>query len=72
MLNATSFSHFGEALRHLRKRNRLTQDELGRVVGYSREQIARLENGSRLPNMTAVRALFASALGLDVHQPRTA
>ncbi|MBK7896007.1 MAG: helix-turn-helix transcriptional regulator [Anaerolineaceae bacterium] len=40
---------FGPALRFLRKRARLTQDELGRAVAGSREQIARLENGSRLP-----------------------
>ena len=38
---------FPEALRLMRKRARLTQDEMGRAVGYSREQIARLESGSR-------------------------
>jgi len=56
---------FGEALRFLRKRERLTQDELGRAVGYSREQIARLENGSRLPDLAVVAALFLPALGLQ-------
>ncbi|MBI4671367.1 MAG: helix-turn-helix transcriptional regulator, partial [Chloroflexi bacterium] len=30
---------FGELLKYLRRRARLTQDELGRAVGYSREQI---------------------------------
>ncbi len=68
VINSQPFSHFGEALRYLRKRNRMTQDELGRVVGYSREQIARLENGSRHPDVTAVRALFAPALKLDAQQ----
>ena len=53
---------FGEALRFLRKRARLTQDELGRAVGYSREQIARLENGSRLPDLAVIAALFVPAL----------
>ena len=53
---------FGEALRFLRKRARLTQDELGREVGYSREQIARLENGSRLPDLAVIAALFVPAL----------
>ncbi len=56
---------FGEALRLLRKRARLTQGELGQAVGYSREQIARLENGSRLPDLVVVAALFIPALGLD-------
>jgi len=53
---------FSEALRYLRKRARLTQDELGRAVGYSREQIARLENGSRLPDLAVIAALFIPAL----------
>jgi len=56
---------FGPALRFLRKRARLTQDELGRAVGYSREQIARLENGSRLPDMAVIAALFVPALLLE-------
>ncbi|HNB88695.1 MAG TPA: helix-turn-helix transcriptional regulator, partial [Anaerolineales bacterium] len=49
---------FGDALKYLRKRAHLTQDELGRAVGYSREQIARLENGSRVPDLAVVAALF--------------
>jgi predicted ATPase/transcriptional regulator with XRE-family HTH domain len=53
---------FPTALRFLRKRARLTQDELGRAVGYSREQIARLENGSRLPDLAVIAALFVPAL----------
>lgn len=57
-------SNFGETLRFLRKRARLTQDELGLAVGYSREQIARLENGSRLPDLAVIVALFIPALEL--------
>lgn len=56
---------FGPALRFLRKRARLTQEELGRAVGYSREQIARLENGSRLPDLAVIAALFVPALLLE-------
>ena len=59
---------FGGALKYLRKRSHLTQDELGRSVGYSREQIARLENGSRLPDLAVVAALFVPALDIQ-HQP---
>jgi predicted ATPase/transcriptional regulator with XRE-family HTH domain len=59
----TSFPDtFPEALRLLRKRARLTQDEMGRAVGYSREQIARLENGSRLPDLAVLAALFVPVL----------
>ena len=53
---------FPEALRLMRKRARLTQDEMGRAVGYSREQIARLESGSRLPDLAVIAALFVPAL----------
>lgn len=56
---------FAAALRFLRKRARLTQEELGRSVGYSREQIARLENGSRLPDLAVIAALFVPALLLE-------
>ena len=59
------FLVFGAALKFLRKRARLTQDELGRAVGYGREQIARLENGSRLPDLTVLAALFVPALELQ-------
>jgi predicted ATPase/transcriptional regulator with XRE-family HTH domain len=59
------FVTFGAALKFLRKRARLTQDELGRAVGYGREQIARLENGSRLPDLTVLAALFVPALELQ-------
>lgn len=60
---------FGDALRFLRKRARLTQEELGRAVGYSREQIARLEKGSRLPDLAVIAALFVPALLLERERP---
>jgi len=64
----TTSPTFGTALRFFRKRKRLTQAEMGRAVGYSREQIARLENGSRQPDITAVTALFVSALALHAQE----
>lgn len=66
MTRSSAVPHtFAAALRFYRKRTRLTQDALGRAVGYSREQIARLENGSRQPDITAVTALFIPALNLN-------
>lgn len=64
-LSATLPDSFAPSLRYLRKRARLTQEELGRAVGYSREQIARLENGSRLPDLAVIAALFVPALLLE-------
>ena len=66
MLSTTTLpDNFGSALRFLRKRARLTQEELGRAVGYSREQIARLENGSRLPDLAVSSALFVPPVLLE-------
>ena len=59
-----SSSTFGDALRYLRNRARLTQSELGRMVGYSEAQISRLEKNQRLPDPTKLEALFLDALNL--------
>jgi tetratricopeptide (TPR) repeat protein len=58
---------FGALLRLLRRRARLTQADLGIAVGYSDAQICRLETGRRLPDLTALAALFLPALDLDPH-----
>lgn len=60
---------FGQHLRLLRRRARLSQTELSIAVGYSDAQISRLENGRRLPDLTTLVALFLPALDLD---PRSA
>jgi predicted ATPase len=60
----SSFTTFGEMLRHLRLRAGLTQDEFGLAVGYSRAHVARLESGQRTPNIGAVQARFIEALQL--------
>lgn len=63
--HATDAKTFGAFLAYLRKRARLTQSELGRAVGYSREQITRLEKNQRAPDVQIVAARFVPALGLD-------
>jgi tetratricopeptide (TPR) repeat protein/transcriptional regulator with XRE-family HTH domain len=62
------FSTFGDALRYLRRRARLTQRELGLAVGYSEAQICRLEQNRRLPDLTTLAALFVPALELEGDQ----
>lgn len=59
------FQTFGELLTHLRKCAHLTQAELARAVGYSREQIVRLEKNQRVPDRAVVAAMFIPALDLD-------
>jgi predicted ATPase/transcriptional regulator with XRE-family HTH domain len=71
-LQLESLNSFGELLRYLRRRARLTQRELGQAVGYTDAHITRLEAGKRTPpDPATVRARFVAALGLD-HDPAAA
>ena len=63
---------FGDYLRFLRRRARLTQSQLSVAVGYSPGQISMLENGQRSPDISAVAALFVPALGLESDVQATA
>ena len=60
-----TFATFGDLLKYLRRRERLTQLELSIAVGYSEAQISRLEKNQRLPDLAAVKALFIPALHLE-------
>jgi WD40 repeat protein/transcriptional regulator with XRE-family HTH domain len=60
-----SFQTFGDLLKFLRRRERLTQLELSIAVGYSEAQIGRLEQNQRRPDFTTVKALFIPALHLE-------
>jgi WD40 repeat protein/transcriptional regulator with XRE-family HTH domain len=60
-----SFQTFGDLLKYLRRRERITQIELSINVGYSEEQISRLEKNQRRPNLSALKALFIPALHLE-------
>jgi transcriptional regulator with XRE-family HTH domain len=63
-LTADTFPSFGVLLKYLRRRARLTQAELAIAVGFSREQITKLENGQRTPDKITLQALFLPALDL--------
>ncbi|HMV29336.1 MAG TPA: helix-turn-helix domain-containing protein, partial [Anaerolineales bacterium] len=60
-----SFNTFGDLLKYLRRRERLTQLELSIAVGYSEAQIGRLEKNQRKPDLTALKALFIPALHIE-------
>jgi transcriptional regulator with XRE-family HTH domain len=64
-ISYTSFTTFGDLLKYLRRRLHLTQLELSIAVGYSEAQISRLEKNQRLPDLTALKALFVPALHLE-------
>lgn len=61
---AFDFDTFGQALKFSRRRAQLSQEELARAVGFSREQITKLENNQRSADPVTVRALFLPALDL--------
>ena len=63
-LPPSSFQSFGDLLKYLRRRERLTQLELSIMVGYGEPQISRLEKNQRRPDLTALKALFNPALHL--------
>ncbi|MEZ4865862.1 MAG: helix-turn-helix domain-containing protein [Caldilineaceae bacterium] len=66
----TTITNFGDLLRYLRQRCRLTQRDLALVVGYSISQISRLEHNQRLPDELTLLAVFVPALGLE-QEPAT-
>ena len=59
-----AYSTFGDLLRFLRQRERMSQRDLAAAVGYSDAQINRLERGSRVPDPKMVAARFIPALHL--------
>jgi len=60
-----SFSTFGDLLKYLRRRARLTQRELSIAVKYSEAQISRLEQNQRPPDLATLTALFIPALYIE-------
>lgn len=65
VLPLESFQTFGDLLKYLRRRARLTQREFAIAVKYSEAQISRLEQNQRPPDLAAVTALFIPALYVD-------
>ena len=65
VLPLESFLTFGDLLKYLRRRARLTQRELSIAVGYSEAQISRLEQNQRPPDLASLTALFIPALYID-------
>ena len=61
---------FGDQLKYLRRRARLTQRELALAVGYTEAHICRLEKNQRTPDLATLAALFAPALDLE-DEPET-
>jgi len=70
ILPLDSFVTFGDLLKYLRRRARLTQREVAIAVGYSEAQISRLEQNQRPPELSVLVALFIPALYIE-DEPET-
>jgi len=66
----SSFDSFGNLLKYLRRRARLSQRDLSIAVGYSESQISRFESNQRPPDLPTLAARFAPALQIEV-EPET-
>jgi transcriptional regulator with XRE-family HTH domain len=64
VITPASFTDFGSLLHFLRKRARLTQQDLAAATGYSLSQICRLEQNQRLPDRSTLASRFLPALDL--------
>jgi transcriptional regulator with XRE-family HTH domain len=61
-------SSVGERVRRLRKRAKLTQQELAGKAGISLSNLAQIEQGQKVdPRVSTITAL-AEALGVDVNE----
>lgn len=58
-------STFGDNLRNLRNGRGLSQEELAKLLGTSKQVISRYENGQRSPKVTTV-ADYAEKLGVSI------
>ena len=51
---------FGASLKRLRMERGLSQEELARLLGTSKQVISRYESGARVPKISTVSALAAA------------
>lgn len=47
----------GETIKCLRKGKKLTQAELGKILGYSARTVSDWENGDTEPNISAIKSI---------------
>lgn len=59
----------GEAIRDARKKKRLTQEQLGNLIGVKKAQISKIENGKNLTISTVSRLLRAMGLHANLSIP---
>ena len=58
--------HIGEAIRHARKEKKLTQEQLGKLMGVQRALVSKIESGKNLNFTTIARAFKAMGIPADL------
>lgn len=53
-----SMEMLGEQLKQIRKEKRLTQEQLGKLIGVQKAQISKLENGNNSATISTVLKVF--------------
>ena len=56
---------FGEKLKHIRKKNKISLEKLALAVGLTKATLSRYENGIIIPNLESARIL-AEYLGISI------
>jgi tetratricopeptide (TPR) repeat protein len=70
ILHESDLSSFGELLKSFRKRERLTQQQIGDALGVHRHAVGRWEQGDFLPATKAMVLELAKQLSLDEQETR--
>ena len=56
---------FGYRLKQMRMERKMTLEEMGKVLGTSKQVLSRYENGQRVPKITTAK-LYAERLGVEL------
>jgi transcriptional regulator with XRE-family HTH domain len=56
---------FGHRLKQMRTGKKMTLEEMGKILGTSKQVLSRYENGRRVPKITTAK-LYAERLGVDL------
>ncbi|MCI8596159.1 MAG: helix-turn-helix transcriptional regulator [Clostridia bacterium] len=54
-----SDSIVGNTIRNLRKSKKMSQEQLGKILGYSARTVSDWENGSTEPNISAIKGIVS-------------
>lgn len=57
---------FGQLIKEVRKEKRLTQDQLGELIGVTKSQISKLENGTSNMTIGTIFRIF-EAMKSEIH-----